>query len=302
RSAGRRPRGDGMARGRDPRGPRVRGPPDGRVSRGVAEDPRGYPDAGDAGAGALLRRGGRDAAGAARAVREPGQPRVGPRAPQAVLPQLQLRAASGRHRGRDRPVARPPAQLPARGRVPIPEARDGGAPAGAGDARRADVRLALALERDPGARRAARARRQEGPHAAPAHGCGGPGRRRVPRPARMPGKPRGRPRDSRPPAGAADHRGLSARGDGLPRVEARAKRGARTGEWQGWCGERARAGRATTLLREPRLWIAAERLPMLEAVFPGAKCEPALTVPERDRAKAWTREDAVRELVRGRLE
>src|SRR2546429_2022472 len=41
---------------------------------------------------------------------------------------------------------------------------------------------------------------------------------------------------------------------------------------------------------------------MLEAVFPGAKCEPALTVPERDRAKAWTREDAVRELVRGRLE
>src|SRR5207253_6451506 len=36
--------------------------------------------------------------------------------------------------------------------------------------------------------------------------------------------------------------------------------------------------------------------------FPGAKCGPALTVPGRDRAKAWTREDAVRELVRGRLE
>src|SRR2546422_1182087 len=55
-------------------------------------------------------------------------------------------------------------------------------------------------------------------------------------------------------------------------------------------------------LREPRLWIAAERLPMLEAVFPGVRCEPALSVPERDRAKVWTREDAVRELVRGRLE
>src|SRR5213594_2096132 len=78
--------------------------------------------------------------------------------------------------------------------------------------------------------------------------------------------------------------------------------GTRNAEWQGWFDELARAGRATTLLREPRLWIAAERLPMLEAVFPGAKCEPALTVPERDRAKAWTREDAVRELVRGRLE
>ncbi len=78
--------------------------------------------------------------------------------------------------------------------------------------------------------------------------------------------------------------------------------GTRNAEWQGWFDELARAGRATTLLREPRLWIAAERLPMLEAVFPGAKCEPALSVPERDRAKAWTREDAVRELVRGRLE
>src|SRR5438128_2418373 len=75
--------------------------------------------------------------------------------------------------------------------------------------------------------------------------------------------------------------------------------GTRNAEWQGWFDELARAGRATTLLREPRLWIAAERLPMLEAVFPGAKCEPALTVPERDRAKAWTREDAVRELVDG---
>src|SRR5881628_3418478 len=78
--------------------------------------------------------------------------------------------------------------------------------------------------------------------------------------------------------------------------------GTRNAEWQGWFDELARAGRATTLLREPRLWIAAERLPMLEAVFPGAKCEPALSVPERDRARAWTREDAVRELVRGRLE
>src|SRR6266705_3219444 len=78
--------------------------------------------------------------------------------------------------------------------------------------------------------------------------------------------------------------------------------GTRNAESQGWFDELARAGRATTLLRDPRLWIAAERLPMLEAVFPGAKCEPALSVPERDRAKAWTREDAVRELVRGRLE
>ena len=63
-----------------------------------------------------------------------------------------------------------------------------------------------------------------------------------------------------------------------------------------------KAGRAGALQAGPGLWVAAERLPMLEAVFPGVRCEPALNVPERDRAKAWTREDAVRELVRGRLE
>src|SRR5439155_21875095 len=148
--------------------------------RRLEEDPGGRPDAGDARAGALLRRGGWDAAGVACAVRESGEPRVGTRAPQTVLPQLQLRAPGRRHRGRDRPVARAPAQLPARGRVPLSEARDGGAPAGTGDARRTDVRLALALERDPVARRAAGAWREEGPHAAPADGCGGPGRRRVP--------------------------------------------------------------------------------------------------------------------------
>jgi len=78
--------------------------------------------------------------------------------------------------------------------------------------------------------------------------------------------------------------------------------GMRNAEWKGWFEELARAGRATTLLHEPHLWIAAERVPLLEAVFPGARCEPAVSVPERDRAKAWTREDALRELVRGRLE
>ncbi len=64
----------------------------------------------------------------------------------------------------------------------------------------------------------------------------------------------------------------------------------------------ARAGRAGTLLTEPRLWIAAERLPLCEAVYPGARSEPPLVAPERDRARAWTREDGIHELVRGRLE
>jgi len=78
--------------------------------------------------------------------------------------------------------------------------------------------------------------------------------------------------------------------------------GMRNAEWKGWFDELTRAGRAATFLHEPRLSIAAERLPMLEAAFPGTGCELALQVPERERAKSWTREDAIRELVRGRLE
>src|SRR5213082_3075752 len=76
----------------------------------------------------------------------------------------------------------------------------------------------------------------------------------------------------------------------------------RNAEQQPYFDELARAGRAGMLSHDPHLCVAAERLPMLEAVFPGARCEPPLVVPERDRAKVWTREDAVRELVRGRLE
>src|SRR6266513_967105 len=78
--------------------------------------------------------------------------------------------------------------------------------------------------------------------------------------------------------------------------------GVRNAEWQGYFEELVKVGRAGVLQAGSALWVAAERVPMLAAVFPDARCEPTLSVPERDRAKAWTREDAVRELVRGRLE
>jgi ATP-dependent Lhr-like helicase len=72
--------------------------------------------------------------------------------------------------------------------------------------------------------------------------------------------------------------------------------------WTPYFDELQRNGRAGVLLSTPPLWVAVERLPMLTAVYPGAVCDPALTAPERDRAKTWTREEAIRELVRGRLE
>src|SRR5436853_909026 len=78
--------------------------------------------------------------------------------------------------------------------------------------------------------------------------------------------------------------------------------GLRNADWQGWFEALVLAGRATTLSHEPRLWIATERVPLIEAAFADTLYEPPVVVPERDRAKSWTREDALRELVRGRLE
>jgi ATP-dependent Lhr-like helicase len=74
------------------------------------------------------------------------------------------------------------------------------------------------------------------------------------------------------------------------------------GKGKGYFEELLQAGRAGRLLGSPCLWVAAERLPMVRAVFPDAVCEPSLVAPERESAKTWTRADALRELVRGRLE
>src|SRR5258705_2421687 len=71
-------------------------------------------------------------------------------------------------------------------------------------------------------------------------------------------------------------------------------------EWAPLYDDLRSAGRAATL--DGRLWVAAERVPMLAAAFPTGALEPAVAVPERDRAKTWTREDALPELVAGRLQ
>jgi ATP-dependent Lhr-like helicase len=47
---------------------------------------------------------------------------------------------------------------------------------------------------------------------------------------------------------------------------------------------------------------AAERLPMLRTIYPNAVCEPELVLPDSMRGKTWERADAIRELVRGRME
>jgi len=63
------------------------------------------------------------------------------------------------------------------------------------------------------------------------------------------------------------------------------------------------ANRATKVrFAEKTFWAAAERLPMIQEIYPGAQVDPELIIPDSMRDKAWERANAIRELVRGRME
>lgn len=51
-----------------------------------------------------------------------------------------------------------------------------------------------------------------------------------------------------------------------------------------------------------KLWISIDRVPQYESVYQDFRLTPSLPVPERLREKKWTKEDALKEIVRGRLE
>jgi ATP-dependent helicase Lhr and Lhr-like helicase len=51
-----------------------------------------------------------------------------------------------------------------------------------------------------------------------------------------------------------------------------------------------------------KLWVAAERLPQLQIVYPNAELQPAISAPESVGRTPWAFEDALVEIVRGRLE
>jgi ATP-dependent Lhr-like helicase len=69
----------------------------------------------------------------------------------------------------------------------------------------------------------------------------------------------------------------------------------------------ASAGRATQVtcvaraFRPATMWIAAERLPELLAIHSDVACHPAVTPPASRAARTWTREEALTEIVRGRM-
>jgi ATP-dependent helicase Lhr and Lhr-like helicase len=72
--------------------------------------------------------------------------------------------------------------------------------------------------------------------------------------------------------------------------------------WDEWLAGLAR-DRRVTRLSAPRtpLWIAAERLQQFRALFP-AGLDPALTAPAVEGERTWSREEALVEILRGRLE
>jgi ATP-dependent Lhr-like helicase len=83
-------------------------------------------------------------------------------------------------------------------------------------------------------------------------------------------------------------------------AEAEAARETGWEEWlQALAGQR-RAGRMVT--PGGAIWIAAERVPQFAALWPDAAPEPDVKAPAALAGKAWSREEALVEIVRGRLE
>src|SRR5262245_43280599 len=211
-----------LARGRRRRR-RARGRATPRISGRGACGARLPADAGHDRVRTLLRRGRRHAVRHPFAVRQPHQPRLGIGAAQALLPQIQFRAAGGGDGGQYRPLADHRAQLRAGRRRALSQLRHHQAALDPGAARCAHVHHALALGDRRGARAAAFPRRQEGGAAARAHGRRGSDRGGVSRPDRLCRKPSRRARDPGPSVGAPDHRRLPQRGDGSRRSRAPAR-------------------------------------------------------------------------------
>ncbi|MET0218616.1 MAG: DEAD/DEAH box helicase [Burkholderiales bacterium] len=74
--------------------------------------------------------------------------------------------------------------------------------------------------------------------------------------------------------------------------------------WSSFVEALASQRRTTRVTVESRhdMWIAAERLPQFRSVYPKAQCSPLIDAPEEFAARTWLREDALAEIVRGRLE
>lgn len=74
-------------------------------------------------------------------------------------------------------------------------------------------------------------------------------------------------------------------------------------EWAGWLAALSHDKRAARLVTgRATLWVAAERLTQLRAIWPDARLEPPISPPEDQAQAVWSREQALVEILRGRLE
>ncbi len=73
--------------------------------------------------------------------------------------------------------------------------------------------------------------------------------------------------------------------------------------WCDWLAELTQQRRVTQLSTPGKgLWVTAERLPQFRAVWPDAPITPAVTTPAAYSGRTWQRDDALVEIIRGRLE
>ena len=76
-------------------------------------------------------------------------------------------------------------------------------------------------------------------------------------------------------------------------------------DWEQFLSELSAERRAAVYCTSPdgpRLWAAAERLPQLDAIFAGSKTEPPIIAPDALSGAVWSKESALVEIIRGRLE
>jgi ATP-dependent Lhr-like helicase len=73
--------------------------------------------------------------------------------------------------------------------------------------------------------------------------------------------------------------------------------------WNDWLADLARQNRVARLDgADATLWVTAERLPQFQALRPTASTEPAIAAPAAYAARSWSHDEALVEILRGRLE
>ena len=74
-------------------------------------------------------------------------------------------------------------------------------------------------------------------------------------------------------------------------------------DWSEWFAQLTRDKRTARVTgSQAALWVAAERLPQFLALWPEARLDPAITAPAEYSEREWSPEEALIEILRGRLE